>query len=79
MVSIQAQQSGLIIQSTGLCRDESGAAKPLAVTVKKACELIGIGSTTMYQLIRDGRVKTTTIGRRRLVIYSSLEEAVSGE
>jgi excisionase family DNA binding protein len=79
MVSIQAQQSGLIIQSTGLSRDESGGARPLAVTVKKACELIGIGSTTTYQLIRDGRVKTTTIGRRRLVIYSSLEEAVSGE
>jgi excisionase family DNA binding protein len=66
------------IQSTGLSRHESGE-RPLAVTVKKACELIGVGNTTMYQLIRDGRVKTTTIGRRRLVIYSSLEDVISGE
>jgi excisionase family DNA binding protein len=67
------------IQSTGLSRHEGGGPKPLAVTVKKACKLIGVGNTTMYELIRDGRVKTTTIGRRRLVIYSSLEEMVSGK
>ena len=67
------------IQSTGLSRHESGSAKPLAVTVKKACELIGVGNTTMYELIRAGRVKTMTIGRRRLIIYSSLEELVSDE
>jgi excisionase family DNA binding protein len=48
-----------------LSRHESGGVRPLAVTVKKACELIGVGNTTMYELIRDGRVKTTTIGRRR--------------
>ena len=67
------------IQSTGLSRQELGGAKPLAVTVKKACDLIGVGNTTMYALIRDGRVKTKTIGRRRLIIYSSLEELVRGE
>ena len=33
----------------------------MAVTVKKACALIGVGNTTMYELVRDGRVKTTTI------------------
>ena len=45
----------------GLSRHENGGARPLAVTVKKACELIGVGNTTMYELVRDGRVKTTTI------------------
>ena len=64
------------IQSTGLSRHESGSAKPL---VKKACELIGVGNTTIYELIGAGRVKTMTIGRRRLIIYSSLEELVSDE
>lgn len=51
--------------------------KPLAVPVKRACELIGVGNTTMWGLIATGRVKTTSIGRKRLVIYSSLEELVS--
>ena len=47
--------------------------KPLAVSVKNACQLLGVGNTTIWGLIKDGRVKTVSIGRRRLVIYSSLE------
>jgi len=49
------------------------AAKPLAVSVKSACGLIGVGNTKIYELIKSGRVKTTRVGRRRLVIFSSLE------
>lgn len=49
------------------------AAKPLAVSVTTACKLLGVGNTTMWALIKGGRVKTVSIGRRRLVIYSSLE------
>jgi len=49
------------------------APKPLAVPVKTACKLVGVGNTTMWALIKDGRVKTVRIGRRRLVIYASLE------
>ena len=48
--------------------------KPLAVTVKEAEELIGIGHTKFYELIRTGIIKTFTVGRRRLVVYASLEE-----
>jgi excisionase family DNA binding protein len=51
--------------------------KPLAVSVRKACEIIGVGNTTMWGLIKSGRVKTTSIGRRRLVIYSTLEALVA--
>jgi len=51
--------------------------KPLAVPVRKACELIGVGNTTMWALIKAGRVKTTSVGRRRLVIYATLEELVT--
>jgi hypothetical protein len=47
--------------------------KPLAVTVKNACEIIGVGHTTMWSLIKDEKVQTFSIGRRRLVVYSSLE------
>jgi excisionase family DNA binding protein len=53
--------------------------KPLAVPVKVACKLLGIGNTTMWSLIKAGRVKTASIGRRRLIIYSSLESLLATE
>jgi hypothetical protein len=48
------------------------ATKPLAVTVKAACEIIGVGRTTMFGLIKSGRVNTARIGRRRVVVFASL-------
>lgn len=51
--------------------------RPLAVTVKTACELVGVGNTTMWGLIKEGRVKTVSIGRRRLVLYASLESLLA--
>lgn len=49
-------------------------AKPITVTVANAIALSGIQRTKLYELINQGKIKTITIGRRRLVIYSSLEE-----
>jgi hypothetical protein len=51
--------------------------KPLAVPVKTACQLVGLGNTSMWALIKAGRVRTVSIGRRRLVIYASLESLLS--
>jgi hypothetical protein len=53
--------------------NETRDTKPIAVSVKLACKLIGVGNTKMWELIKAGRVKTRTLGRRRLVLYDSLE------
>ena len=45
---------------------------PLSVSVREACRLIGVGNTTLWAMIKDGRIRTTRVGRRRLVIYESL-------
>jgi excisionase family DNA binding protein len=63
------------ICSTGI-GDALKGAKPLAVTMKKACQLTGLGNTKMYALVKEGKVKTVTIGRRRLAIFASLEALV---
>lgn len=47
-------------------------AQRLTCTVSEACEVTGLGRTKIYELIGDGRVTTTTVGRRRLVIVQSL-------
>ena len=49
------------------------ADRPLMVSVKVACRLIGVGNTTLWSMIKDGRLKTIKIGRRRLVVYASIE------
>ena len=61
----------------GISREVPQGTKPLAVSVKIACKLVGVGNTTMWALIKSGRVKTISIGRRRLVIYASLESLMS--
>ncbi|WP_433995303.1 excisionase family DNA-binding protein [Bradyrhizobium manausense] len=47
-------------------------AQRLTCTVAEACEATGLGRTKIYELIGDGRVTTTTVGRRRLVNVQSL-------
>jgi excisionase family DNA binding protein len=47
-------------------------AQRLTCTVEEACEATGLGRTKIYELIGNGRVTTTTIGRRRLVSVQSL-------
>lgn len=44
----------------------------LTCTIAEACEASGLGRTKLYELIGDGRLLTTTVGRRRLVIIQSL-------
>ena len=63
--------------ATGNSCDAPEGARPLTVSVKTACKLVGVGKTTMWALIKSGRVRTVSIGRRRLVIYASLETLIS--
>jgi excisionase family DNA binding protein len=51
--------------------------EPLAVSVKKARALIDVGHTKLWELIKDGHLKTIRIGRKRLVIYESLKKLVT--
>jgi len=49
-------------------------ATPLAVTVKRACELSGLGPTSIWAFIRNGRLEAVRVPgvRRTLVSYASL-------
>ena len=44
----------------------------LTCTINEACEVTGLGRTKLYELIGDGHLATTTVGRRRLVVVRSL-------
>ena len=77
---------------TSTYSDELKSAKPLVqpsrssvvpfheritCTVPEACQAIGLGRSKLYELIAEGQLRTTTIGRRRLVLVNSLLTLVS--
>jgi excisionase family DNA binding protein len=47
-------------------------AQRLTCTIAEACEVTGLGRTKLYELIAEGHLATTTVGRRRLVLVRSL-------
>jgi len=47
-------------------------AQRVTCTIADACEATGLGRTKIYELIGDGRIVATSIGRRRLVDVASL-------
>ena len=49
------------------------APEPMAATIDDTCRITGLGKTSVYELIAQGRLKSVAIGRRRLVLYSSIE------
>ena len=46
---------------------------PVSVTIDDTSRITGLGRTKIYELISEGRLKTVAIGRRRLVLYNSIE------
>ena len=51
----------------------------ITCTVPEACQAIGLGRSKLYELIAGGKLRTTTIGRRRLIVVRSLLALVSPE
>ncbi len=48
----------------------------IAVPVTEGFGSLGIGRTKGYELIEAGRLKTILIGRRRLILVSSIKDLV---
>ena len=48
----------------------------LTVTIESARNAVGIGTTTIYRLINEGKLSTVKIGRRTLVKTDSIRALV---
>jgi excisionase family DNA binding protein len=53
------------------------ATKPLVSSVDDTAIQLNAGVSTVYQLIKDGKLRTTKIGRRRLVFNESISELLT--
>jgi excisionase family DNA binding protein len=52
--------------------EQVSSVDPLAVRVAVACQLTGLGRTTIYELIKSGKLRSVKIGRARLIDKASL-------
>jgi excisionase family DNA binding protein len=50
----------------------------ITATIQQVQEMTGLGRTTIYKLIDEGRLKTILIGSRRLVVVRSLRRLLEG-
>jgi excisionase family DNA binding protein len=48
--------------------------RPLAVSVGRAAELLGLSRTTVWGFVRSGNLTSARLGRRVLVPVSSIEK-----
>ena len=47
--------------------------KPIWITIKECIRISGIRRTRLYELIKNGTIKTIKIGGKRLVSFASIE------
>lgn len=50
---------------------------PLAHRIPEACRRLGVGRSSLYELIKSGEVKTIKIGTRTLVPETELQKVVA--
>ncbi|MEL7207229.1 MAG: helix-turn-helix domain-containing protein [Actinomycetota bacterium] len=54
-------------------------AHKLAYNINEAAQALGVGRSTLYKLINNGALPSTTIGSRRLIFRQDLDEFVERE
>jgi len=52
---------------------------PITITIPTARRISGLGATTIWSLIKDRKLETVSVGRRRLILYRSLEKLLLPE
>ncbi|MHB1739149.1 MAG: excisionase family DNA-binding protein [Actinomycetes bacterium] len=55
------------------------APAPLAVSPRKAAGYLDVGHDAIYQLLRQGRLRSVKLGRRRLIPVAELQRFLADE
>ena len=53
--------------------------EPLAVSINDTAKVLGLGRTSIYAMIGDGRLDAFKLGRRTLIRAESIRRLVAGE
>ena len=53
--------------------------EPLAVSINDTVKVLGVGRTSVYEMIKDGRLEAFKFGRRTLVKTESIRRLVDAQ
>ena len=53
--------------------------EPIALSVAEAVKVSGLGKTTLYEAMAQGRLESRLVGRKRLILVRSLRRLIEGE
>ncbi len=53
--------------------------EPIAISITDAARVLGLGRTSIYALIKEGRLETVKLGSRHLVKAESIRRLVAGQ
>lgn len=53
--------------------------EPIALSINDTAKALSLGRTSVYGLIRDGKLETVKLGRRTLVKAASVRRLMGGE
>lgn len=53
--------------------------EPLALSINDTAKSLGLGRTSIYAMIADGRLEAFKLGRRRLVKADSVRRLINGQ
>lgn len=53
--------------------------EPLALSINDTAKALGLGRTSIYAMIADGRLEAFRLGRRRLVRMESIRRLVTAQ
>lgn len=57
-----------------MCDFGNGNLKPIGISVAQTRQITGLGNTTTWKLIKEGKLRTAKVGGRTLVLYDSIEQ-----
>jgi predicted DNA-binding transcriptional regulator AlpA len=63
----------------GVRSEQTARPPPIGITVSQAVELSGLSRSFVWLLIKTGRLRTTSVGRRRIVLFQSLLELLGAK
>ena len=53
--------------------------EPIAISVNGAAQVLGVGRSSIYGLLKSGRLEAIKIGRRTLLTTASINRLANGE
>jgi excisionase family DNA binding protein len=66
-----------VMPKTNLSEPDSENAPPRLLSIRQAAREFGVCRTVIYELLRDGKIKSVKIGRRRLISRDAIEAFIA--